>query len=361
MTKLREAAANVDQLEGYPSIHFIHIGENEARLLVRATALKVVETDNGLELEGWVVARQQSLAESSENIEKYLLLAETLWASNESPVLRAVISADCLAETEKINAEDNRMVHRLAFLFQPNPTGSGGLIPQKTPAREPTPEEEEDFVTRGAWAAMLDLLGEFASYAFYHNDYADFAAHFPGLVVTSAEIEVGWPRLSGVWFGYWWNWTFQSDQGLLRLSVGKGDAGRLWTSVVSASALVPKDEQPKGTRLKNPTEPFRALVEKLEPSPFPYRFKPVGESTESQFTIAYGNTPEEAYASLSSLVGISSEAIALCFDPLPLNNDERVWPDEGLRDLLGEREVPQIPTIQMDPLLRYDFGDLGRW
>lgn len=351
--KLREAAENLDQLDDYSFIHFINVSDSEARLLAKASAIKISQTPQGLEMEAWMIADRLFVPDNFDDLDKSLLLAETVWASQAPPVLRGIISAECLFESEKKSIQEARVINQLSLLFHPG-AGSRGPTPV-TPATANDSETGESIEARGRWAALLDLIGEFAYYAFHHNEYSDLTSQFPGLAVTIVEPEGGWPRLGGMWFDYWWNWTFHNDRGLLRLSIGKGEEGVMWTGVASAYDLIPPEDLPQELRLKDPVTPFRALVERLEPSRYPYRFRPLGDAPEGQFVTSYGNTPEEAYAALPAVIGTSPESIAKCYNRTPANQDNRKWPENGLQDLLRKRDIPPILTIEMEPLPRYDF------
>jgi len=353
MDKLREAADNLGKLDGYSHIHFIHIGDTEARLLAKASAIKISETSKGLEMEAWMIADRLLVPDNFEDIDKSLLLAETVWASQDPPILKGIISTDCLSESEKKSIEDGRMINRLRILFQPNP---GSSAPTQSTATTASDEEtDEHVVSQGRWIALLDLIGEFAYYAFYQNEYSNLTSQFPGLAVTVVEPETDWSRLGGTWFDYRWSWTLHHDRGLVRLSIGKGEEGVMWTGVASVHDLIAPGGHIQDFRLKDYATPFRALVERLEPSPYLYRFRPLGGGAEGQFATSYGNTPEEAYAALSGVIGVCPESIAKCFERVPANQDNRTWPKDGIQDLLKERDIPPVLTIEMEPLPRPDF------
>lgn len=196
----------------------------------------------------------------------------------------------------------------------------------------------EDFL------AYLESDGEieFDLYAQDPDDWAPLVAHIPGLVISSAGGFVPF-QAEGLLHGLPFYFRERHDQASLQVGQADGDA---FTDFLFYAAMDSDDFR----GMEDFPRYLIALVQKLERAPMLWKFPArklkyedgkwngvsVTEETESQY--GWGMTPEEGYAATQKFseflggYGWSEERQKAMRDaqqisPVPVNQDDRVWPD----------------------------------
>jgi hypothetical protein len=335
MAAVSEAAAHLDVLPGKDAIHLIAASAIEVRLLAANSAVRVTGIQDGLLLQAWRVGTAE-LTHQGEDLATRVLAAEAAWAMGQPPMLMGSISRECLAETAKRNMEDYRTSRRLAELFS-----KGNLMSIKGANYS----SEDEALRICSWSAVFDIVVDFAEYAALNNAYPGFAADCPGATLTSVETEGDAWHATGLSGGYWWH--LSRYQGIARLRVGSDEFGCLWSSAIPVKTHTRGHLATEDHVSELPTI-IRRLAPRLNRSPFPYRFFPIGSDYRAHAVISYGDTPEEAYTGLSAVMGIPQSLIpdAFAADPhTPDNRTQGLQPPQRLfRDPgSGVRHVVMTP------------------
>lgn len=337
------AAANLDSLSGYEFIHIMSINDDEVRLLCGETALKITEESEGLIITAWPTGTRPSSGSNNE-LHTRLLAAETIWATDQPPTLKGIISPQCLTETTSLTHEDHRISERLARLFQT----AWVHHPPQTPDSL-SPEEERHAHNLATWTALWDLIADLADQAGLNSKHKDLTAQFPGVILTSVETDYDTHSLTGIWREYWWHFTIST--GLAQIVVGTDEQGRLW----NAAQPIPAAPGDKPRVPSNLAPQIESLLSALTPSPTRYRFRILGDPTENHAAVAYGYTEQEAYANLTATTGIPPQLIPQCFDPIALPITEPPRPLTPLPPEFMKHGTPGTPTIRLQPQRRDTF------
>lgn len=336
-TSLRHASLDPGEFE---DIDLIRADARSVHFIISGFPMVCRAVPQGVEVDAWALPEEKRKDESLAT-----LLAETIWARHDPPILRLLVTVKCLEEQTECLTDDKFVGAQLEGLYAANRSAGRSAQSQQAPA---TPRRDT-FVEPALLEAPLELLRAYGYQVRNAWKYRGLAEMFPSLAVTTFDLDYDLIRLGGVWATY--SWDLHIHQGIARLVVaGQEDGVPLWSAAHATTEPYPttSDWEPHVDAIASD---LRLLRSRLARALFEYEF-PIKNDRGIVFVPAASR--QQACDALPSIVRIPEECLGDCYALTPSNEDTRAFPAAAPQEALdGDALDGAVVTVLARPSPEY--------